>query len=411
MFRAEQRGKAAIELLPGIVAAALAALPIPRRMRWGALEESFVRPVHWLVMLYGAEVVPASLFGFAAGRDSRGHRFHHPGRLTLASPSAYVPLLSTEGRVLVDFSQRREAVRAQVTEAAQRLGARAEIEPALLDEVTAMVEWPCAVTGRFEERFLQLPEEVLISVMKGHQKYFHLRDADDRLMAAFVTVSNIESRDPDAVRTGNERVIRPRLSDAMFFWDQDRRRALADRLPALRQVVFQHGLGSVYDKCARLAELSRGIAQEAGAGAAWAERAAWLSKCDLISDMVGEFPELQGVMGRYYARHEGEPAEIAEAIAEHYQPRRGRCAAADGDRSGAGRRRQARYGGGHLQSGSGAHRGSRSLRPAPRGAGAGAHHHRRRFESGSAVPDRGVVRGLPRTAGAPRRAGSERAGL
>lgn len=321
VFRAEQRGKAAIELLPGIVAAALAALPVPRRMRWGALEESFVRPVHWLVMLYGAEVVPASLFGFAAGRDSRGHRFHHPGRLTLASPSAYVPLLSTEGRVLVDFSQRREAVRAQVTEAAQRLGARAEIEPALLDEVTAMVEWPCAVTGRFEERFLQLPEEVLISVMKGHQKYFHLRDADDRLMAAFVTVSNIESRDPDAVRTGNERVIRPRLSDAMFFWDQDRRRALADRLPALRQVVFQHGLGSVYDKCARLAELSRGIAQEAGAGAAWAERAAWLSKCDLISDMVGEFPELQGVMGRYYARHEGEPAEIAEAIAEHYQPR------------------------------------------------------------------------------------------
>ncbi|MDX9739818.1 MAG: glycine--tRNA ligase subunit beta [Gammaproteobacteria bacterium] len=321
VHRAEQRGKAAIELLPGIVAAALAALPIAKRMRWGTLEEAFVRPVHWLVMLYDGDVVPATLFGQVSGRESRGHRFHHPERITLASPAGYAPLLSTEGRVLVDFAQRREAVYAQVSEAAQRLGARAEIDPALLDEVTAMVEWPCAVTGGFEERFLQVPEEVLISVMKGHQKYFHLRDADGRLMAAFVTVSNIESRDPQAVRAGNERVIRPRLSDAMFFWDQDRRNPLADRMPALKQVVFQRGLGTIYDKCGRLAGLAHRIAAAINGNPGWAERAAWLSKCDLVSDMVGEFPELQGIMGRYYARHDDEPAEVAEAIAEQYQPR------------------------------------------------------------------------------------------
>ncbi len=321
VHRAEQQGKSAVELLPGVVAAALAALPIARRMRWGALEEAFVRPVHWVVMLYDGDVVPATLFGKASGRESRGHRFHHPEELTLASASAYAPLLSTQGRVLVDFAQRREAVRAQVTEAAQRLGARAEIDPALLDEVTAMVEWPCAITGSFEERFLEVPEEVLVSVMKGHQKYFHLRDDEGRLMAAFVTVSNIESRDPDAVRAGNERVIRPRLSDAMFFWDQDRRKPLADRMPALKQVVFQRGLGTIYDKCVRLAGLAHRIAGEIGGSPVWAERAAWLSKCDLVSDMVGEFPELQGIMGRYYARHDGEPVEVAEAIAEQYQPR------------------------------------------------------------------------------------------
>lgn len=321
VFRAPQRGRAAQELLPGIVSAALAALPIPRRMRWGALEESFVRPVHWLVMLYGREVVPASLFGLAAGRDTRGHRFHHPKTMTLPEPSAYVPLLATEGRVVVDFAQRREAVRAQVTEAAQVLGARAEIDPALLDEVTSMVEWPCAITGRFEQRFLQVPEEVLISVMKAHQKYFHLRDAHGRLMPAFVTVANIESRDPAAVKAGNERVIRPRLSDAMFFWDQDRRQPLADRMPALGKVVFQRGLGTLGEKSERLVGLAREIAATIGGVPALAERAAWLSKCDLVSDMVGEFPELQGVMGRYYARHDGEPEDVAQALAEQYQPR------------------------------------------------------------------------------------------
>ncbi len=321
VFRAQQRGRAVQELLPGIVAEALAALPIPRRMRWGAMDEAFVRPVHWLIMLYGGEVVPARLFGLNAGRDSRGHRFHHPDRITLAEATAYAPLLATQGRVVVDFAQRREAVRAQVMEAAAALGARAEIDPALLDEVTAMVEWPSAVTGRFEERFLQVPEEALISVMKAHQKYFHLRGEDGRLLPAFVTVINVDSRDPDTVRAGNERVIRPRFSDAMFFWDQDRRHPLAQRMSALKQVVFQRGLGTLHDKSERVAILAREIAAAIGGDALRAERAALLSKCDLLSDMVGEFPELQGVMGGHYARHDGEHAEVAQALAEQYQPR------------------------------------------------------------------------------------------
>lgn len=321
VFRAPQRGRTVHELLPGIVSDALAALPIPRRMRWGAMDEAFVRPVHWLVMLYGEAVVPARLFGLDAGRDSRGHRFHHPERITLAEATAYAPLLATQGRVVADFAERREAVRAQVMEAAAALGARAEIDPALLDEVTAMVEWPSAVTGRFEERFLQVPEEVLISVMKAHQKYFHLRGEDGRLLPAFVTVINIESRDPDAVRAGNERVIRPRFSDAMFFWDQDRKQALAQRLPALKQVVFQRGLGTLHDKSARVATLARAIAVVIGGDELRAERAALLAKCDLVSDMVGEFPELQGIMGGYYARHDGEHEEVGQAIAEQYLPR------------------------------------------------------------------------------------------
>ncbi|MDR2877891.1 MAG: glycine--tRNA ligase subunit beta [Chromatiales bacterium] len=321
VFRAPQQGRAVQELLSGIVSAALTSLPIPRRMRWGALEESFVRPVHWLVMLYGQEVVPANLFGLSSGRDSRGHRFHHPDTLSLPEPSAYVPLLATEGRVVVDFAQRREAVRAQVAAAAQALGAHAEIDLALLDEVTSMVEWPCAITGRFEQRFLEVPEEVLISVMKAHQKYFHLRDANGRLMPAFITVANIESRDPAAVQAGNERVIRPRLSDAMFFWNQDRRQVLANRMPALGKVVFQRGLGTLGEKCERMVGLACEIAIAIGGNAALAERAAWLSKCDLVSDMVGEFPELQGVMGGYYARHDSEAEDVAKALAEQYQPR------------------------------------------------------------------------------------------
>ena len=222
--------------------------------------------------------------------------------------------------MVADFAERREAVRAQVMEAAAALGARAEIDPALLDEVTAMVEWPSAVTGRFEERFLQVPEEVLISVVKAHQKYFHLRGEDGRLLPAFVTVINIESRDPDAVRAGNERVIRPRFSDAMFFWDQDRKQALAQRLPALKQVVFQRGLGTLHDKSARVATLARAIAVVMGGDGLRAERAALLAKCDLVSDMVGEFPELQNIMGGYYARHDGEHEEVGQAIAEQYLP-------------------------------------------------------------------------------------------
>jgi glycyl-tRNA synthetase beta chain len=308
-------------LLPAIVKQALDALPVPRRMRWGDSDDSFVRPVHWLVMLYGEDIVPAALFGLAAGRATRGHRFHHPDALTLPDPAAYVPLLAMEGRVLADAARRREAVRAEIVRAASETDAHAEIDPALLDEVTSMVEWPVGLVGRFEARFLEIPEEALISVMKTHQKYFHMRDAEGRLLPGFVAISNIESRDPSVVRTGNERVIRPRLSDAMFFWTQDRRRPLEARLDGLKQVVFQRGLGSLYQKAERLAQVAGWVTAEIGGDSKWAERAGWLAKCDLATEMVGEFPELQGIMGRYYALHDGEPAEVAQALAEQYQPR------------------------------------------------------------------------------------------
>lgn len=321
VFRRSLRGRATSELLPAIAEEALRRLPIPKRMRWGALREEFVRPVHWVVMLLGDEIVPGRLFGLEAGRETRGHRFHHPGALYLAEPAAYAPLLESEGHVMADHDARREAVRAQVSEAAVAAGGLAVVDEQLLEEVTSMVEWPVAVTGDFDRRFLDVPPEALISAMKGHQKYFHVVDRDGRLLPRFVTVSNIESRDMAVVRAGNERVIRPRLADAVFFWNQDRKRGLADQMKRLQQVVFHRKLGTLYEKTQRIAELATRVARELGARPEWAERAGWLSKCDLMTEMVGEFPELQGIMGRYYAAHDGEPEEVAGALEEQYWPR------------------------------------------------------------------------------------------
>jgi len=321
VYRGTQAGQAAAALLPGMVQKALDKLPIPKRMRWGAGKEEFVRPVHWLVMLLGTEVVPARLFNIDSDRVSRGHRFHHPEPISLAQPGEYVARLAETGRVLVDFEQRRERVRGQAQAAAAAEGGRAVIEPELLDEVTALVEWPVPVVGRFEERFLEVPAEALISSMQGHQRYFPIRDAEDRLLPRFVTIANIESRDVAAVRAGNERVIRPRLSDAAFFWDQDRKRRLETRIESQREVVFQQQLGSLYQKTERVAALADYLAHQLGLDARLAVRAAWLGKCDLSTEMVGEFPELQGIMGRYYAAHDGEPAEVAAALDEQYQPR------------------------------------------------------------------------------------------
>ncbi|MGE0277987.1 MAG: glycine--tRNA ligase subunit beta [Nitrospiraceae bacterium] len=321
VFRREQQGRHVRELLPELVRQQVAALPVPKRMRWSDLEETFVRPVHWLVLLYGEEVLPLRLFGLDAGRVTRGHRFLRPGPIYLSEPAAYAPLLETEGRVIADFSIRREAVRAQVMEAAVAADAEAVIDEGLLDEVTAMVEWPVAVRGGFERRFLEVPSEALISAMKAHQKYFHLVDSHRRLMPAFITVSNIDSPAMDIVRAGNERVIRPRLSDAMFFWEQDRRHRLDSRLPGLQQVIFQRKLGTLRQKSERVAALAAKVAQELGGDIRAAERAGYLSKCDLMTQMVGEFPELQGVMGGYYARHDGEPDEVVLALQEQYLPR------------------------------------------------------------------------------------------
>lgn len=320
-FIGTKPGVSAAALLPGIVQAALDALPIPKRMRWGAGEAEFVRPVHWLVMLYGRDVVAASILNVQAGNVTYGHRFLAPKAIRIASPSSYARVLRERGRVIADFSERREVIRAGVTAQAQEIGGQPVMGAALLDEVTALVEWPVPLAGKFEDRFLTLPREVLIATLQDHQRYFALEDASGGLMPWFITVSNIESRDPAQVRAGNERVVRPRLADAAFFWEQDRKLPLADRRSALDNVTFQAKLGSLGDKAQRIRNLAGEIAERTGMDRPAAERAAELCKCDLLTSLVGEFPELQGVMGGYYALADGETPEVAAAIREHYLPR------------------------------------------------------------------------------------------
>lgn len=321
VFRSTQQGQATAELIPDILNDALNKLPIPKRMRWGDLTAEFVRPVHWVVLLFGDDVIDTEILSVKSGRDTYGHRFHHPDPIFLGEPAAYAPILETTGHVMADFAKRREAIRGQVMEAAEKAGGKAVIDDDLLDEVTGLVEWPLAVVGSFEERFLEVPPECLISAMKGHQKYFHMVDAAGKLMPNFITVSNIESRHPDYVRKGNERVIRPRLTDADFFWSQDRKHKLEDRIESLGTVVFQKQLGTIADKSRRVAAIAEAIASAIGGDPKQAGRAALLAKCDLMTEMVGEFPELQGIMGRYYAGHDGETDEVAAALDEQYMPR------------------------------------------------------------------------------------------
>ena len=318
--RTTRPGEQAAKLLPGIVQAALDALPIARRMRWGAGTAQFVRPVHWVVMLHGDQVVPGEILGITAGRMTRGHRFHSKKPIALRSPGGYVAALE-KGHVRADFETRRERIRAGAVAAAEAEGGEAVIDPAVLDEVTALTEWPVPLVGAFEPRFLELPAEVLIATMQDHQRYFPVRAKDGALMPRFIAVANLESRDPPQVRAGNERVVRPRLADAAFFFAADRKASLQSRRDALGAVTFQAQLGSYADKTARITALAGQIARVAGHDPATAQRAAEISKCDLLTAMVGEFPELQGVMGRYYARHDGESTEVAAAIAEQYMPR------------------------------------------------------------------------------------------
>ena len=316
-----KRGEAATTLLPGIIETALAALPIARRMRWGAGEQEFVRPVHWIVMLFGEDVVNAEILGIRADRHTRGHRFHAPQPLAIANPGAYLDVLRSHGHVIAAVNERREVIEKGARALAESLHGQAVIEPALLDEVTALVEWPVPIAGRFDARFLDLPSEVPIATMQDHQRYFPVRDADGRLMNHFVTIANIASRDPSKVRDGNERVVRPRLADAAFFWETDRKQRLDARREQLKSVSFQAKLGSMFDKTERVAELAVRICGAIGANVDETRRAAQLSKCDLLTLMVGEFPELQGLMGKYYALHDGESNAIAEALEEHYLPR------------------------------------------------------------------------------------------
>jgi glycyl-tRNA synthetase beta chain len=314
-------GATALELLPGIVQSALDGLPIARRMRWGSGEAQFVRPVHWVVMLYGREVVPAVLLDTPSSALTRGHRFHAPKPIRLTRASVYERVLAERGRVVADFAVRREQIRQQVTDAAEAVGGRALLGEELLEEVTALVEWPVALTGRFEPRFLELPREVLICTLEDHQRYFPIEERDGALLPCFVTVANIESRDPTKVIEGNERVVRPRLADAAFFWAQDRKSPLAARIEALDGVTFQAKLGSLGARARRIGALAAHIGAALGEPVAPLKRAALLCKCDLLSAMVGEFPELQGTMGAYYAAADGEDREVAAAIGEHYLPR------------------------------------------------------------------------------------------
>jgi len=320
-FEGSKKGEATTALLPGIVTASLDALPIARRMRWGAGSQEFVRPVHWVVMLFGSNVVEAEILGVPAGKNTQGHRFHGPQHLALSNPAKYAEVLLEKAHVVADVATRRERIRTEVNAIADSIGGRAVIEDKLLDEVTSLVEWPVPIAGRFDEQFLRLPQEVPIATMQDHQRYFPVRDANGQLMNYFITVANIASRDPDKVRDGNERVVRPRLSDAAFFWDTDRKERLDVRVNALKAVTFQAKLGSLFDKSERVSSLAQRIAEAIGGTAELASRAARLSKCDLLSNMVGEFPELQGLMGKYYAQHDGENPEVATALEEQYWPR------------------------------------------------------------------------------------------
>ena len=320
-FTALEKGRDATELLPDIIERALGALPIPRRMRWGTSDTEFVRPVHWIILLHGDDVIDASIMGIPAGRESRGHRVHSSGPIVVDVPGEYLDKLEREGYVIADFMRRRDMVRDGVEAAAQRAGGAIVDGESLYDEVAALVEWPVPIVGAFDEIYLELPREVVISTLTGHQRYFPIADDRGRLLPHFVTVANLESTEPEQVIEGNERVIRPRLADAAFFWDADRKRRLESRQETLRDVVYQRGLGTEFDRSARIAKLARWIAKKLGRDADTAERAAMLAKCDLVTGMVGEFPDLQGTMGRYYALADGEPEAVADAIAEHYRPR------------------------------------------------------------------------------------------
>ncbi|MCE4054652.1 glycine--tRNA ligase subunit beta [Pseudomonas sp. Au-Pse12] len=314
------KGKPTASLLPTIVEDSLNDLPIPKRMRWAARKEEFVRPTQWLVMLLGDTVIDCTILAQKAGRDSRGHRFHHPQSVRITSPANYLADLRA-AYVLADANERRELISKRTAELATLQEGTAIVPADLLDEVTALVEWPVPLVCSFEERFLDVPQEALITTMQDNQKYFCLLDVDGKLLPRFITVANIESKDPRQIIEGNEKVVRPRLTDAEFFFKQDKKQKLEDFNLRLQNVVFQEKLGSVYDKAERISKLAAFIAPRIGGDAQRAARAGLLSKCDLATEMVGEFPEMQGIAGYYYALNDGEPEDVALALNEQYMPR------------------------------------------------------------------------------------------
>jgi len=333
IFKQAVQGQTTVELMPEIIRKSIAALPIAKRMRWGNNTAEFVRPVHWAVLLYGENVIDAEILGLKTGKQTRGHRFHAPAAITISTPQSYAQTLLEQGRVIADFEQRKDIIRARANEAAAKVGGAAHIEDDLLNEISALNEYPVPVIGNFDLRFLALPKEVLITTMQSNQKYFPVvnppqspftkggSDTQGDLLAHFITFSNLESTNPASIQRGNERVILPRFADAEFFWNQDRKQPLAARVESLKTIVFQQKLGTLYDKTQRLQALSAYIAEKLNADVSLAKRAAELAKTDLMTNMVSEFANLQGTMGRYYALADGEDAQVAQALEEQYFPK------------------------------------------------------------------------------------------
>ncbi|MFC5441219.1 glycine--tRNA ligase subunit beta [Rhodanobacter ginsenosidimutans] len=322
VWRTVNPGQPVSALLSEVINEALGHLPIPKAMRWADHDYSFVRPAHWLVILHGAEVVPGEVLGLKSGRISHGHRFMHPEPVTIADADSWLDTLRA-AHVLADPVERRQRIHQQVGQAALETGGVPRMDDALLDELANLTEWPVAIACTFERDFLEVPPEALVTTMVANQKFVPVFDANGALTEHFIGIANIQSKEPAEIRKGYERVIRPRFADAKFFWDEDLKTPLADNQELLKSVTYQQALGSLWDKSVRVAELARIVANRVGADAGLATRSASLSKCDLLTRMVGEFPELQGVMGRYYANRHGEPAQVANALDSYYQPRFG----------------------------------------------------------------------------------------
>ncbi|WP_340620131.1 glycine--tRNA ligase subunit beta [Xenorhabdus siamensis] len=321
LYRAQVKGHEAKELLADMVSSALSKLPIPKLMRWGNKETQFVRPVHTITMLLGSEVIEGEILGIKSDRIIRGHRFMGEAEFTIDNAEQYPAILQEWGRVIADYEARKALIKRDAEQAATQLGGVADLTDSLLEEVTSLVEWPVVLTAKFEEKFLEVPAEALVYTMKGDQKYFPVYDKSGKLMANFIFVTNIESSDPQQIIAGNEKVVRPRLADAEFFFNTDRKQRLEDNLPRLETVLFQKQLGTLRDKTDRIQALAGWIAEKIGADVTHATRAGLLSKCDLMTNMVFEFTDTQGVMGMHYARHDGEAEDVALALNEQYQPR------------------------------------------------------------------------------------------
>ncbi|HAS3165235.1 TPA: glycine--tRNA ligase subunit beta [Vibrio cholerae] len=321
LFKEQVQGQQTASVVVDMAAKALANLPIAKPMRWGDKETQFIRPVKTLTILFGSELIQGEILGVASARTLRGHRFMGEAEFTIESAEQYPAILEERGKVIADYATRKAMIIEGSQQAAQQLGGIADLEDALVEEVTSLVEWPVVMTAKFEEKFLKVPAEALVYTMKGDQKYFPVYDASKKLLPNFIFVSNIESKEPRHIVEGNEKVVRPRLADAEFFFNTDRKRPLVDRLPLLENAIFQQQLGTIKDKTDRITELAGYIAEQIGADVEKSKRAGLLAKCDLMTSMVFEFTDTQGVMGMHYARHDGEAEEVAIALNEQYMPR------------------------------------------------------------------------------------------